>query len=1306
MEVRGVAARLAVRGVHTFFDLHGPVHDSDLELLEPLRDRGILTLRLSAGKGQSSCDPSGETDLVSADADWISGEFASTLDWKQLRQRMGRYLRCGDSWTARWLLEQALRVPGEPTPEVLDLCGLVYQLQELPEKAWFFYQRVVESGGRQSVSAANSVAMLYARHLPSSLRDLKRAEQYLDVSCELMDKLPDSENTTLDRALNHNSRSYVMLLGGRELEAVSLSRTALDSLPAAAEGSQAHAILANNFARLLLRLESGSPEIETLFRAAVEMEPRHPEFRLDLAMFLAGRDRTAEALVEVVEADRLTDVIAEIPALKGFLLQKSGNHEAAADEYLRALNIDPGQVENLVAACRCFSAVENYPRVIELATSFDTSDADASLRAQLSLLVLESRSFVEDLPVEQVRLDLEELQIRFPESADVAASRAYLAGTYDALLDAMPVIFAAALIVAVQISSGLVATAQLAGILVASRLIVVSVTENLVTLRVVQTGLAVARGIDDLIRDTPDVNTPDTDTKDPSGTIDISGARACVTVHTGQRVALIGSDAGRLLRGIVVPDNAADGYQVRYSGDVQWIGLDHRAFDGTVAHVTTLWDVDSDDSRYVDAVQRAGLDGELAARTAGDATLLSSTGRVLSDGQSVRLGLAQAVYGGADIFLLADIFESLDAKTADTVAGRLFTGNRSTWLFTTTRPELLRHADVVLVAANGTLAALSPSRLAESDGEFDLDAVLGSNAGQRLRTVLAEPACTPAADAPVPAAQFRQADLADTTILAASLDTYDTEPERPASAPGLLHMIFGSSWSTVMILAAAVAILGELYLATNNGGVDRTRSSAVALYGGVAVVVLAAYLVRHLVAYRGSVAAVDGLHRAVLARVLRVGDTTEAAAIGGRVGRDFVTAETQAPRVLSLMAVGVASLALSIVIVALGDPITLIPSALLCIGLGVAYLRSRDATRAATNLVGVTRAPSVNFAVAAIGYLGFHSHLGTRVALSRRFDDLTAIRAVAAHRLQWVRLRLLLQIELVGAGFFVASAWAAPFTSGIITPAVLLYVAYSLTQQVIGVVERAQSGEIASRQVARLLALLDGQIPRRAELVRPSVPDDPVDAGAPASVTLSGVVVETADDARMTAAISFTCEPATMTWIQGPSGIGKSTLLDTVAGFRPPRSGTVTVGATTGHVTTLLVGSDLPLMAISVAELTTGARDVLDQVYALAGRAAPDSASVITDLSHQDRQLVALARAAALRPSLLLVDEATSTLEPHVERALLEFLNGQVTLLVVSHRPDNRDLADTIVTLTGDTALISYANERLANAPTRHISSL
>ena len=73
-------------------------------------------------------------------------------------------------------------------------------------------------------------------------------------------------------------------------------------------------------------------------------------------------------------------------------------------------------------------------------------------------------------------------------------------------------------------------------------------------------------------------------------------------------------------------------------------------------------------------------------------------------------------------------------------------------------------------------------------------------------------------------------------------------------------------------------------------------------------------------------------------------------------------------------------------------------------------------------------------------------------------------------------------------------------------------------------------------------------------------------------------------------------------------------------------------------------------------------------------------------LSGGQRQRIALARALVRRPSLLLLDDTTSALDPATESAVLGNLRGALagtTVLMVASRPSTIALADEVVFLAG-----------------------
>src|SRR4051812_30688464 len=190
------------------------------------------------------------------------------------------------------------------------------------------------------------------------------------------------------------------------------------------------------------------------------------------------------------------------------------------------------------------------------------------------------------------------------------------------------------------------------------------------------------------------------------------------------------------------------------------------------------------------------------------------------------------------------------------------------------------------------------------------------------------------------------------------------------------------------------------------------------------------------------------------------------------------------------------------------------------------------------------------------------------------------------------------------------------------------------------------------------------------------------------------------------AGVTFTIPRGRSVAVVGTNGSGKSTILNMLERFYDARSGGIFIDGK--DIRTLsqdsirsrigMVFQDPALLEMSVADnIRCGKLDATDREIMAAARKAevhsvivalPDGyATVIkekTKLTQAQRQRIALARAIVRHPDVLVLDEATSTLEPQAEAAFSETvarLRRDFTVLEVSGRLATTAAMDTIVVM-------------------------
>jgi subfamily B ATP-binding cassette protein MsbA len=203
--------------------------------------------------------------------------------------------------------------------------------------------------------------------------------------------------------------------------------------------------------------------------------------------------------------------------------------------------------------------------------------------------------------------------------------------------------------------------------------------------------------------------------------------------------------------------------------------------------------------------------------------------------------------------------------------------------------------------------------------------------------------------------------------------------------------------------------------------------------------------------------------------------------------------------------------------------------------------------------------------------------------------------------------------------------------------------------------------------------------------------------------------------------ISFVAEPGQVTALVGPSGGGKSTILNLIIRFYEAQGGAITIdGQDIAAVARrslrqqiALVGQDTFLFRASVRDnIAFGKPGASEAEIVAAAKAAhahdfimgfPDGYDTEVGeqglkLSGGERQRVAIARALIKNAPIILLDEATAALdaqsERHVQEAIAELCRGRTTL-AIAHRLSTIMHADRILVIDDGQVVESGQHEEL-----------
>ncbi|VDC02108.1 unnamed protein product [Peniophora sp. CBMAI 1063] len=751
-------------------------------------------------------------------------------------------------------------------------------------------------------------------------------------------------------------------------------------------------------------------------------------------------------------------------------------------------------------------------------------------------------------------------------------------------------------------------------------------------------------------------------------------------------------------------------------------GVAYAAQDSWVQNETIrdniLFGAPYDDARYKKVIYQCGLERDLSSFKAGDWTEVGEKGLTLSGGQKARVTLARAVYSSANILLLDDVFAALDVHTAKWIVEKCLKG------------DLIRGRTVILVTHNVALAGpiadffVSVGRDGSVTTRHSYGNMLETDKTLAREAAMEEELLTKA-DEEVDRAEGDEAvKQAEGKLV---VDEEIAEGRVSLHALSLFWSALGGKhpflfWTTFLGSVTVYQLLGSLqslWLGRWADAYARPGPVDITYYmSGFLLLILGAlcgYALSSGTYLFGIIRAARAVHArlidTIVGTTLHWLDATPMSRILTRCTKDVDAVDGWfATLFIYLVRMAIAML-VDIIAIAVVSPVAMLPGIVVFLAgawCGNIYMKAQLPVK---RVMSNKKAPVLGHFGAAIAGLtsirAYGAEDAFRYELYRRLEEYIRCSRMYYNLSCWIGIRT----DVLG-GFFSSSIGAyfvygpASATIGASNVGFALSMAIGFSGMILYCVQFYNDFEVQGNSLERIQAYLE--IEQEPKPVASKAP--PASWPTSGSLRVEDLSARYAPDGPVVLHdLTFIIKSGERIGIVGRTGSGKSTLTLSLLRCIFTTGNVYYDGVNTADINLHALRASITIIP-QVPELLSGTlRENLDPfgehddatlnsalrsagLYSLQGEAGEGRITLDThvssgggNLSVGQRQILALARALVRGSKLLILDEATSSIDHEtdeiIQSSLRTELGDDVTLLIVAHRLQTIMDADRIMVL-------------------------